>query len=63
MRKQIAEIQATRVEDRKSGRAGATIFHELIDGDLPDEEKRLERMWQEGQIIVGAGTETTAWCA
>ncbi|KAF9634227.1 Cytochrome P450 [Lasiodiplodia theobromae] len=62
VRKQIAEIQATRVEDRKkSGRAGATIFHELIDGDLPDEEKRLERMWQEGQIIVGAGTETTAW--
>ncbi|OJD28710.1 cytochrome p450 [Diplodia corticola] len=61
VRKQIAEIQATRVEDRKSGRTGATIFHELIDGDLPDEEKRLERMWQEGQIIVGAGTETTAW--
>lgn len=30
-------------------------------GDLPEQEKRLERLWQEGQIVIGAGTETTAW--
>jgi cytochrome P450 len=38
-----------------------TIFHELLTGDLPEQEKRLERLWQEGQIVIGAGTETTAW--
>ncbi|EMD90794.1 hypothetical protein COCC4DRAFT_127633 [Bipolaris maydis ATCC 48331] len=38
-----------------------TIFHELLMGDLPEQEKRLERLWQEGQIVIGAGTETTAW--
>ena len=38
-----------------------TIFHELLTGDLPEQEKKLERLWQEGQIVIGAGTETTAW--
>ncbi|EKG12713.1 Cytochrome P450 [Macrophomina phaseolina MS6] len=61
MRKQIAEIQSKPVSERKGGRTDATIFHELLEGNLPDREKTLERLWQEGQIIVGAGTETTAW--
>lgn len=61
MRKQIAEIQSKPASERKGGRTDATIFHELLEGSLPDAEKRLERLWQEGQIIVGAGTETTAW--
>jgi cytochrome P450 len=30
-------------------------------GDLPEQEKTLERLWLEGQIVIGAGTETTAW--
>ncbi len=38
-----------------------TIFHDLLDSDLPPEEKALDRLWQEGQTVVGAGTETTAW--
>lgn len=38
-----------------------TIFHELLVCDIPEQEKRLERLWQEGQIVIGAGTETTAW--
>lgn len=33
----------------------------MLDSDLPAAEKRLERMWQEGLIVVGAGTDTTAW--
>jgi cytochrome P450 len=28
---------------------------------MPESEKKLERMWQEGMVVVGAGTETTAW--
>ncbi|KAI1281075.1 putative cytochrome P450 [Xylaria sp. FL0933] len=39
----------------------ATIFHELLESQLPEKEKTAERLWQEGQIIIGAGTETTAW--
>ncbi|EFQ97138.1 hypothetical protein MGYG_00181 [Nannizzia gypsea CBS 118893] len=41
--------------------ASRTIFRELLTGPLPEQEKRLERIWQEGQLVVGAGTETTAW--
>jgi cytochrome P450 len=37
-----------------------TVFHHLLNSDLPPQEKTLERLWQEGQVIVGAGTETTA---
>jgi cytochrome P450 len=37
-----------------------TIFHELINSNLPPIEKSLDRLWQEGQIVVGAGADTTA---
>lgn len=37
-----------------------TIFHELLESDLPESEKGLERLWQEGQVVVGAGADTTA---
>lgn len=37
-----------------------TIIHHLIESDLPEEEKRFERVWQEGQIVIGAGADTTA---
>ncbi|KAJ6092288.1 cytochrome P450 [Penicillium canescens] len=61
IRQQIAQAQAKIASGEKQSGATRTIFHELLTGDLPDEEKRLERLWQEGQIVVGAGTETTAW--
>ena len=38
-----------------------TIFHDILGSSLPPEEKKLDRLWQEGQTIIGAGTETTAW--
>ena len=37
-----------------------TIFHELLQSGLPPAEKSHARLWQEGQSILGAGTETTA---
>jgi hypothetical protein len=46
---------------RKSISKWSTVFHELLQGDLPDEEKDTERLSQESQTIIGAGTETTAW--
>ena len=37
-----------------------TIFEELRDSDLPPQEKTIERLMDEGFILVGAGGETTA---
>lgn len=37
-----------------------TIFHELRDSSLPASEKTLDRLCDEGQILTGAGSETTA---
>lgn len=39
----------------------ATVFHELLHGDLPEEEKGVERLSLEGQLLIAAATETTAW--
>ncbi|KAF2808737.1 oxoglutarate/iron-dependent oxygenase [Mytilinidion resinicola] len=38
-----------------------TIFDELLRGTLPEEEKRPERVFQEGLVAVSAASETTAW--
>ena len=37
-----------------------TIFHELRDSSLPESEKTVGRLQDEGQILTGAGSETTA---
>jgi cytochrome P450 len=39
----------------------ATIFHEILAGDLPAEEKTFNRLRKEGMSLLGAGTETVAW--
>jgi cytochrome P450 len=39
----------------------ATIFHELIQSDLPESEKYVRRLQDEAQTVVGAGLTTTAW--
>jgi cytochrome P450 len=38
-----------------------TVFHEILQSNLPEREKRVERLWQEAQIFTFAGTETVAW--
>ncbi|KAK7699939.1 hypothetical protein SLS57_012277 [Botryosphaeria dothidea] len=37
-----------------------TIFHELLRSNLPDSEKELQRLVDEGQTVVAAGSLTTA---
>ncbi|UDD63902.1 hypothetical protein AFCA_011153 [Aspergillus flavus] len=65
MKKKVSEIwqdqSALPVKDKNVSPFGSTIFHELFHSDIPDSEKHPGRMWQEGQIVIGAGTETTAW--
>ncbi|KAF1814179.1 cytochrome P450, variant [Eremomyces bilateralis CBS 781.70] len=38
-----------------------TIFHEILQSDLPSQEKMLKRLGDEAQTIIGAGLTTTAW--
>lgn len=38
-----------------------TIFHEILQSDLPPNEKSLRRLGDEAQTILGAGVATTAW--
>lgn len=38
-----------------------TVFQEILDSKLPDEEKTISRLAQDGGTVVGAGTVTTAW--
>lgn len=55
---QVVEILEHR--ETKTTLSTRTIFHTLRDGDLPPQEKTLERLCDEGEILTGAGSETTA---
>lgn len=48
--------RATEGEAKTQGR----IFADLLDSNLPDEEKTIYRLSGEGFSLTGAGTETTA---
>ncbi|EMC97785.1 hypothetical protein BAUCODRAFT_31780 [Baudoinia panamericana UAMH 10762] len=48
-----------RVEDMKQGQR--TIIHELFDSNLPESEKSVERIAQEAQTLVAAGSATTSY--
>jgi hypothetical protein len=37
------------------------VIDELLQGPLPDEEKRDERLFLEAVVLVNAATETTSW--
>lgn len=60
MQAQIREIMTGKNTAHETSQH-PTIFHEVLSSDLPPQEKTVERLGQEGQTIVGAGTETTSW--
>jgi cytochrome P450 len=60
IKKQILEIKAGKVDDSKDA-DHRTIFYEIINSDLPENEKSDTRLAQDGQTVVIAGTLTTAW--
>ncbi|KAJ9660877.1 hypothetical protein H2201_006769 [Coniosporium apollinis] len=41
--------------------AHKTVFHEILNSDIPAPEKTVDRLWQDAEIVSVAGTETTAW--
>lgn len=60
---QIAEIKATQhTEKWQLDVSHPTIFHEMLSSKLlPEREKTLTRLAQDGQILVQGGTLTTSW--
>ena len=61
MRNQILDVKKRVAEQEDHQKGHVTIFEELVRGDLSEREKSVERLAQEGALVVSAGTETTAW--
>lgn len=57
---QVKEIIAGENEEWR-GKDHATIFHSILESKLPPEEKSIARLADEAQMLVMAGTTTTAW--
>ncbi|KAF7511511.1 hypothetical protein GJ744_004099 [Endocarpon pusillum] len=57
VRKQVEKVLARKRDPLK---AHKTIFEELRDSDLPAQEKTIERLVDDGFVLVTAGGETTA---
>ena len=57
-RKQLQSMIDNKELEEKDSR---TIFRDLLNSNLPAEEKSIERMWHEGQLFNIAGSETTSW--
>ncbi|KFZ04126.1 hypothetical protein V502_10388, partial [Pseudogymnoascus sp. VKM F-4520 (FW-2644)] len=58
--KQITDIK-TGANTSNQHLSHATIFHEILDSKLPEEEKSIRRLSDEAEVLVLAGTLTTAW--
>ena len=60
IRSVIIDIITRRNRDEKET-TQPTIFHHILDSDLPAHEKAIERLVHEAQAILLAGSETTSW--
>ncbi|KAG4444137.1 hypothetical protein IFR05_000366 [Cadophora sp. M221] len=60
IRQIISETQTGKHKERE--KSIPTIFHDILSSNLPEWEKSPDRLYQEGQTFIAAGTETTAWC-
>ncbi|KAJ8128196.1 hypothetical protein O1611_g5439 [Lasiodiplodia mahajangana] len=58
-RAQIKNIMDGENEEWR-GKTHPTIFHAILDSKLPPQEKSVERLTEEAQVLVMAGTLTTA---
>lgn len=55
-----SQVDSIIENDRAGEKAHGTIFQALLDSDLSPEEKNADRLQDEAQTLVGAGSETTA---
>jgi cytochrome P450 len=49
------------INQRHKEASHPTIFHEVLNSDLPDAEKTDARLGDEAQLIIAAGLITTSW--
>jgi cytochrome P450 len=56
----VADIYSHRNDPDSKYHSQVTVFHEILQSDLPEREKVTDRLWQDGQVTVIAGTLTTA---
>lgn len=61
VKRQVAEIQRAHQTHAYDKTQQRTIFHEILNSKLSDYDKSSDRLWQEGEVVVAAGTITTAW--
>ncbi|KAH9219468.1 cytochrome P450 monooxygenase [Leptodontidium sp. 2 PMI_412] len=59
--KKVCLIENVRNKGAKSTTTETTIFHTLLESDLPPSEKTTTRLTEEGITLVGAGSHTVAW--
>lgn len=60
IKQQVAQIQHAHKASAYD-QTRRTIFHEILNSKLSDYDKSTDRLWQEGEVVVAAGTITTAW--
>ncbi|KAJ4299457.1 hypothetical protein N0V90_004702 [Kalmusia sp. IMI 367209] len=56
---QIEDVR--RIGFEKADQVHKTVFHTLLQSDLPASEKETRRLAEEAVLLVGAGTHTTSW--
>lgn len=59
LEKQVHRAMDESAED-KSNAGMRTVFHELINSDLPPQDRSVPRLRDEASMVIGAGGETTA---
>ena len=57
---QISQIKA-QPRSTYSDLVHPTLFHEILQSNLPESDKSVSRLKDEAAIVVGAGTLTTSW--
>jgi len=60
----INQIEDIRLEGQGTQKIShnKTIFHDMLEADLPESEKETGRLAEEAVLLVGAGTHTSSWC-
>lgn len=56
----MQDIVSSHGLDKSDAYESKTIFHHIMEGELPDDEKTVARLTDEGFVVVAAGGETTA---
>jgi cytochrome P450 len=60
MHEEVLAIRNSSKEEKRS-ETSPTIMHEILNSDLPTEDKSDKRLSEEAQLLLAAGLLTTSW--